>query len=577
MTEKVLIVDDDQEFLDLLSERLILRGLEIETAQSAPSALSLLQDKSFDVILLDLQMPEMNGMEALEQLSTLKPHQNIIMLTGHATVASGVQAMQLGAADVLEKPVDIDVLLQKIQIAASGKVGRRYPFGEIFTEDHFVQNVGRVQRLTDSFNLTDTPAPHVRYVFIDTGNPVAKVLKDVSLLYEPVRIDPKIRRPSGWDIVIEGLPDSIDFGPYASLGDRVVIRSDETDPANGHRFSIHGSIKEGSVLHWKWNYIGKGVMSDPFVTFHGSKIGTDVLIGSRTVLDTACELPDNCEVGDACYIAGPITTSMVPSGTVLFGGYMIQLPAEAVELQKDQFQQSFTIMRASVAKDHKYNKMGIGFFDPLAYVESFHILSPKVKNLYIGPFAHIKNCEFDGPNINIQDHNIRKATFFGGYNIGAHGVWTNNVKMEEYSATLFHCMLENVNLGKGSVAGPLTTIRGRSSYDRITIPDNYLVCGYVTHETFPELLQNGELYEGGQLRAILKPRAEFDANGLGDRLSHIDDENAMIHANKKRNIIAVPAATYFSRKNIGLYGRKGTFRSKIALDPLGLSSPSCQR
>lgn len=576
MTEKVLIVDDDREFLDLLSERLILRGLEIETAPSAPSALSRLQEKSFDVILLDLQMPEMNGLEALEQLSTMVPSQNIIMLTGHATVASGVQAMHLGAADVLEKPVDIDVLLQKIRIAAGGKVARRHPFGEPFTEDHFVQNVGRVQRLTDSFNLTDTPAPYVRYIFIDTGSPVSRIVKNISLLYEPVRIDPKIRRPSGWDIVIEGLPDSIDFGPYASLGDRVVIRSDETDPENGHRFSICGSVKEGSVLHWKWNYIGKGVVSDPFVTFHGSKIGENVLIGSRTVLDTDCELPDNCEVGCACYIAERITDPVVPSGTILFGGYTIQLPTEAVELQKDQFQQSFTTMRASVAKDHKYNKMGIGFFSPLAYIESFHVLSSRVRNLYVGPFAYIKNCEFDGPNVNIQDHNIRKTTYFGGYNIGAHGVWTNNVKMEEYSAALFHCMLENVNLGHGSVAGPLTTIRGRNSYDRINIPDDYLVCGYVTYETFDELLRKGELYEDGQLRAILKPRSEFDAKGLGDRLSHIDDENAILHANKKRNIIAVPAATYFSRKNIGLYGRKGTFRSKSDLHALEVSSPSDQ-
>ncbi len=554
MTEKVLLIDDDQEFLDVLSERLILRGLEVETASSGQTALSRLQNTLVDAILLDLQMPEMDGLQVLEELVPRNLHQRIILLTGHATVANGVQAMKLGAADVLEKPVDLDVLLEKIRAVASGTGIRHPPPGEFFVEDKFIHNRGRVQRLTDGFNLTDTPTPHVRYVFIDTGNPVSKILQDIRLLYEPVRIDPHIRRPSGWDIVIEGLPNSIEFGPFASLGDRVVIRSDETDPVNGHRFCIEGSVREGSVLHWKWNHIGKGVSSDPFVTFHGSKIGRDVLIGSRTVLDTACELPDNCEVGDACYIAEKITAASVPSGTVLFGGYTIHLPPEAVEMQKDQFQQSFTLMRASVAKDHKHNKMGIGFFDPLAFIESLHILSPRVRNLYIGPFAHIKSCEFDGPNVNIQDHNIRKATYFGGYNIGAHGVWTSNVKMEAYSATLFHCMLENVNLGKGSVAGPLTTIRGRSAYDRIIIPDHHLVCGHVTHDTFQELLEKGELYEGGKLRAILKPRAEFDAKGLGDRLIHIDDENAMVHANKRRNIIAVPAATYFSRKNIRLYG-----------------------
>ena len=419
-----------------------------------------------------------------------------------------------------------------------------------------MSHVGRVQRLTDAFNPTDTPTPNLRYVFVDTGNPVADAIEDIRLLYEPVRIDPKIRIPSGRDIVIEGLPDSIEFGPYAGLGDRVVVRSDETDPAKGQRFSIKGVIREGSVFHWKWNYIGKGVSSDPFVTFHGCKVGEDVLIGSRTVLDTDCRLPDHCEVGEACYIAEEITTSLVPSGTVLFGGYHIQLPAAAVKRQREQFHQSFIKMKASVAKDHKHNRIGIGFFDPLAFIESMQILSPLVKNLYIGPFAHIANCEFDGPNVTIQDHNIRKATYFGGHNIGAHGVWTRNVKMEPYATTLFHCMLENVNLGRGSVAGPLTTIKGRSSYDRVTIPENYLVCGHVTHEDFAELMEKGELYEGGKLRAILKPRTEFDEQGLGERLTQINDENAIVHAGKKRNLIAVPTATYFNRQNIVQYAMK---------------------
>ena len=414
-------------------------------------------------------------------------------------------------------------------------------------------HMGRVRWLTDAFNHTDTPTPNLRYVFVDTSYPVTDVIENTGLLYEPVRIDPRIRIPSGRDIVIEGLPNSIVLGPYAGLGDRVVIRSDETDPANGHIFLIEGVVREGSVFHSKWNHIGKGVSSDPFVTFHGCKIGRDVLIGSRTILDTGCELPDNCEVGDACYLAEQIRATFVPSGTVLFGGYTIQLPSEAVKLQKEKFHQSFIKMKASVAKDHKQNKTGIGFFDPLAYIESMQVLSANVRNLYIGPFAHIANCEFEGPNVNIQDHNIRKATCFGGYNIGAHGVWTRNVRMAECSCTLFHCMLENVNLGKESIAGPLTILQGKSSYDRIEIPDNHVVCGYVHHEQFDELLRHGEIHEDGNLRAVLKHRSEFDLKGLGDRLLHIDDENATMHANKKRNIIAVPAATYFNRQNIREY------------------------
>lgn len=128
--------------------------------------------------------------------------------------------------------------------------------------------------------------------------------------------------------------------------------------------------------------------------------------------------------------------------------------------------------------------------------------------------------------------------------------------MAECSATLFHCMLENVNLGRASIAGPLTTLQGRSSYDRIEIPDNHVVCGFVTHERFDELVQKGEIYEGHELQAVLKHRSEFDLKGLGDRLLHVDDENATVHANKKRNIIAVPVSTYFNRHNIREFGMK---------------------
>ncbi|WP_319587361.1 response regulator [uncultured Desulfobulbus sp.] len=122
MAVKVLLIDDDQEFLDILSERLTIRDMEVKTAASAKTGLDLVKNTFFDVIILDLQMPEMDGLQALEQLTAINPNLQIILLTGHATVARGVQAMKLGAVDVLEKPVNIRELVEKIRTTSTEKV-----------------------------------------------------------------------------------------------------------------------------------------------------------------------------------------------------------------------------------------------------------------------------------------------------------------------------------------------------------------------------------------------------------------------------------------------------------------------
>lgn len=115
MSVQVLLIDDDQDFLAILSERLVIRDMDVTTASSAIEAFALVESRPFDAIILDLQMPEMDGLQALERFKTINPNLQIILLTGHATVAKGVQAMKLGAADVLEKPVDIRVLTEKIK------------------------------------------------------------------------------------------------------------------------------------------------------------------------------------------------------------------------------------------------------------------------------------------------------------------------------------------------------------------------------------------------------------------------------------------------------------------------------
>lgn len=110
----VLLVDDEEQFLDALSQRLEARGLKVKAVTSGEDAVDQVEDHNFDAIIVDLAMPGIDGIETLKRIKEKRPDLEIIMLTGHATVKSGIEAMKLGADDFLEKPVDLNVLLEKI-------------------------------------------------------------------------------------------------------------------------------------------------------------------------------------------------------------------------------------------------------------------------------------------------------------------------------------------------------------------------------------------------------------------------------------------------------------------------------
>ena len=122
MDERVLLIDDEQDFMDVLAERMRDRGMRVSTTTSAVEALDKADEENFDAIILDLMMPEMNGLEALTRLREKNPDLQIILLTGHATVEKGIEAMKLGALDFLEKPIDIQALNAKNKEAKAHKM-----------------------------------------------------------------------------------------------------------------------------------------------------------------------------------------------------------------------------------------------------------------------------------------------------------------------------------------------------------------------------------------------------------------------------------------------------------------------
>lgn len=122
MGEKILLVDDEQEFLDAMSERMRNRGMDVTTAISAKEALERVKNENFDAIIVDLLMPEMDGIEALKNMKKIDSDLQVILLTGHATVEKGIEAMKLGAMDLLEKPADMNNLTEKIKKAKAHKM-----------------------------------------------------------------------------------------------------------------------------------------------------------------------------------------------------------------------------------------------------------------------------------------------------------------------------------------------------------------------------------------------------------------------------------------------------------------------
>lgn len=120
----VLLVDDERPFVETMSKRLTKRDLEITTAFSGKEGLDRLDAQpNLEVVILDVKMPEMDGIETLKRIKSQYPLVEVIMLTGHATVETGIEGMKLGAYDYLMKPCDIDVLLEKVGEAAAKKRG----------------------------------------------------------------------------------------------------------------------------------------------------------------------------------------------------------------------------------------------------------------------------------------------------------------------------------------------------------------------------------------------------------------------------------------------------------------------
>ncbi|MBT4500457.1 MAG: response regulator [Gemmatimonadetes bacterium] len=116
--DRVLLVDDEESFVTALGKRLNARELKVETSNSGEEAIAKAKQQEFDVVVLDLAMPGMDGIETLKRLLQIDPDLQIILLTGHGSIEKAVEATKLGAMDFLQKPASLPDLLELIRQAS---------------------------------------------------------------------------------------------------------------------------------------------------------------------------------------------------------------------------------------------------------------------------------------------------------------------------------------------------------------------------------------------------------------------------------------------------------------------------
>lgn len=212
---RVLIVDDEMRFADNLARLLKTRGFDAQAVYGGSQALQIVDDKPPDVVVLDVKMPDINGIETLHELKKRDEQIEVIMLTGHADVETGIEAIRQGAFDYLFKPCDIDILADKIKEAIKAKQIKRRP---VLWPRRMVKEIGNadfirldieddLKKALDIFNAIGRIGVREELHITDSQNRLRGVISKKDLINEAKRMNPTID-VQWWDLSIhpEWLP-----------------------------------------------------------------------------------------------------------------------------------------------------------------------------------------------------------------------------------------------------------------------------------------------------------------------------------------------------------------------------------
>lgn len=173
---KILVIDDERSIRNTLKDILGFEGYQVELAENGMVGVELVKSADFDIILCDIKMPDMDGIEVLEQIMQLKPESTMVMISGHGTIDTAVEAIKKGAFDFIEKPLDLNRLLITLRNASDKtalvketkilkqKVGKKF---EIIGESAAIRKV---------LEMCDRVAPTEARVLITGANGTGKEL-----------------------------------------------------------------------------------------------------------------------------------------------------------------------------------------------------------------------------------------------------------------------------------------------------------------------------------------------------------------------------------------------------------------
>lgn len=186
---KLLIVDDEKDLLQLLVKRLTRKGYEVSSAGSAEVALSLLKKDYFDVAIFDIRLPKMDGITLLKETKKIQSDIEIIVLTGHGTIETAIEAMKFGAYDYLTKPYDLADLEITIQKAEDNKKlkARNESMKKIIKQQNEFRIMGESEEIQEVIKLTRRIANSEVPVLIEGESGTGKELFAKALHYWSIR------------------------------------------------------------------------------------------------------------------------------------------------------------------------------------------------------------------------------------------------------------------------------------------------------------------------------------------------------------------------------------------------------
>ncbi len=186
---KILVIDDEKSIRNTLKDILGFEGYQVELAENGKAGIASVQSNDFDIILCDIKMPEIDGLEVLEQIRKIKPESTVVMISGHGTIDTAVEAIKKGAFDFIEKPLDLNRLLITLRNASDKtalvketqilkqKVNRKF---EIIGESTSIRKV---------LEMCDRVAPTEAKVLITGSNGTGKELIARRLHEFSMRVD----------------------------------------------------------------------------------------------------------------------------------------------------------------------------------------------------------------------------------------------------------------------------------------------------------------------------------------------------------------------------------------------------